>query len=407
MAAHPREEEESASYYDDPFEICHDVKRRTIFFKSPLVAAVALFVGSMFFLQTTLASNINFGSTSLQFGQGITQVVTCSNGSSLTITPRATFSNQSGSGAFNFSSFTVSNIPAGCDKETFTLRAYGSISSTALSIFDTSVASAVIYDNAGTFQSNSGAGLVVTTNSSSSFTATFTTPAALASSIAKITLESADGNAFAYNSIVFTPSTYLTMSPGITPGTGAFTIETWLKTASSIHGGDIIGNANSGGSLSFILDSATNLHIDGYGIAAYHYTPATALQPNTWYHIAISRDSSNNETVWINGVRSSTGVQTDTINYSSAAVGINWAVCTWCVAGSSTFNGERLTNLRVVVGSSLYNPNSATITVPTLPLSVVTNTKLLLLFNDASSITSDASGTQTITNNGTTFVSGQ
>jgi len=149
------------------------------------------------------------------------------------------------------------------------------------------------------------------------------------------------------------------------------------------------------------------LHNDGYRTTAYNYTTATSLQPNTWYHIAISRDASNKETVWVNGVRSSTGVQTDSINYSTYATGINWAYCTWCVAGSSTFNGERITNLRVVIGTALYDPNSANITVPTLPLSVVPNTKLLLLFNDASSITTDSSGNQTITNNGTTFVSGQ
>ena len=401
----PSSEDMDEYYHDDP-EIESPHSRR--FLTRPIVAGLALIFGGALFFQTTLAANINIGNSSVQFGQGITQVVACTTGSSLTVTPRASFINQSGSGSFYFSSFTVSNIPVGCDKESFTLRAYGPSSSTPLAIFDTSVASAVIYDNAGTYQSSSGSTLSVTTNSSSSFTATFTNPVALGSSVAKITLESSNGSApFDYNSIVFNPSSYLMISPGIAPGSGPFTIETWLKTASSIHGGDIIGNANSSNSLSFILDNANLLHIDGYGVTAYNYTTATSLQPNTWYHIAISRDASNKETVWVNGVRSSTGVQTDSINYSTYATGINWAYCTWCVAGNSTFNGERITNLRVVIGTALYDPNSANITVPTLPLSVVPNTKLLLLFNDASSITTDSSGNQTITNNGTTFVSGQ
>ena len=66
-----------------------------------------------------------------------------------------------------------------------------------------------------------------------------------------------------------------------------------------------------------------------------------------------------------------------------------------------------MSNLRAVVGTALYNPNSATITVPTMPLTNVANTKLLLNFNNAGSITVDSSGNQTVTNFGATFVSGQ
>ncbi len=197
------------------------------------------------------------------------------------------------------------------------------------------------------------------------------------------------------------------LSPGISPGNQAFTIETWIKTGSTVKGGDILGNSNTTGGLSFILDGATTAHIDGYGINAYHYTLPVTLQPNTWYHIAIARNASNQETIWVNGVRSTTGVRTDTINYSGTATGINWAYCTWCVANNSTFNGERLSNLRVVVGSTLYDPNSATITVPTMPLTNVANTKLLMTFNNSSSLAVDSSGNQTVTNYGATFASGQ
>jgi hypothetical protein len=136
------------------------------------------------------------------------------------------------------------------------------------------------------------------------------------------------------------------------------------------------------------------------------YTLPFTLQPNTWYHIAIARNVSNAETVWVNGSRSTSGVKTDPINYSGTATGVNWAICTWCVAGNSTFSGDRISNLRVVVGSSVYDPNSATITVPTMPLTNIANTKLLLTFNNSSSITVDSSGNQTVTNNGVTFVSG-
>jgi hypothetical protein len=213
--------------------------------------------------------------------------------------------------------------------------------------------------------------------------------------------------AFAYNSVAFTSSTYLTLSPGISPGSSPFTIELWLKTGSTVKGGSILGNSANSGGLSFILDSATQMHTDGFNQSATHFTLPVTLQPNTWYHIALVRDASNNETVWIDGARSTSGTQTDNRNYYSTAVGINWAHCTWCVAGNSVFNGERITNLRVLVGTALYNTASTTITVPTLPLTAITNTVLLLLTNSAGTLTVDTSGNQTITNSGATFITGR
>ena len=241
---------------------------------------------------------------------------------------------------------------------------------------------------------------------SNSFTASFATPLQV-----MVTRKSApryEFPAFAYNSVAFpNTSSYLMMSPGISPGTQPFTIELWLKTGSTVKGGSILGNSANTGGLSFILDNATTMHTDGFNQSATNFTLPITLQPNTWYHIALVRDGSNNETVWIDGARSTSGQQTDNRNYYSTATGINWAHCTWCVAGSSKFDGERITNLRVLVGTALYNTGSATITVPTAPLTAIANTKLLLLANSAGTMTVDTSGNQTITNNGATFATGQ
>lgn len=373
-----------------------------------LALLVLIFIGSSIFLKGTLAANITLGSGVVEFGQGVQVTTACSGSTPLTVTPTTSFSNQSGAGAFYFKSFTISNIPTDCYGKSFTLSAFDSTTATSLSIFDSSSKDVVIYNDNGSFLSASGSSVIVTTNSNSSFTATFSAPAALSSRVARITLQSSDGTSpYNYNSVAFTSNTYMMLSPGISAGNQAFTIETWLKTGSQVNGGDIIGNANSQGGLSFILDSATNAHIDGYGINAYHYTLPVTLQPNTWYHIAIARNSSNDETVWVDGVRSTSGVRNDTINYSGLATGINWAYCTWCVQNSSTFNGERISNLRVVVGSNVYDPNSATITVPTMPLTNIQNTKLLMTFDSAGSIAVDSSGNQTVTNFGTTFASGR
>lgn len=360
------------------------------------------------FLKGTLAANISLGGGIVEFGQGVQLTTACSGSTPLTVTPTATFANQTGQGAFYFKSFTISNIPSGCFEKTFTLNAYDSATTNSLSLFDSTSKNVSIYNDNGNYLSASGSTVSVTTNSASSFTATFSAPAALSSNVARITLQSSLGvSPYNYNSAAFTSSTYMTLSPGISPGTQAFTIETWLKTGSTVNGGDILGNSSTNGSLSFILDGATNAHIDGYGIAAYHYTLPVTLQPNTWYHIAIARNGSGAETVWVDGVRSTSGVRTDSINYSGVATGINWAHCTWCVTNSSVFNGERISNLRVVVGSALYDPNNASITVPTMPLTNVTNTKLLMTFDNSGSIAVDSSGNQTVTNYGATFASGR
>jgi hypothetical protein len=373
-----------------------------------LPTLILILIGSTFFLKGTVAANVNLGGGIVEFGQGVQVTTACSGSTPLTVTPVASFSNQSGVGSFYFKSFTVSNIPSGCNGKSFTLNAYDSTTAISLALFDGTSKDVVVYNDNGSYLSVSGSAVTVVTNSSSSFTATFASPAALSAQVARITLQSLLGaSPYNYNSVAFTSGTYMKLSPGVSPGAGAFTIEAWIKTGSTVKGGDILGNSANTGGMSFILDSATNAHIDGFNQGAYHYTLPVTLQPNTWYHIAIARNGSGAETVWVDGVRSTTGVQNDPIDYYSYATGINWAHCTWCVAGSSTFNGERISNLRAVVGTALYNPNSATITVPTMPLTNVANTKLLMTFSNSSSLTVDGSGNQTITNYGATFASGQ
>lgn len=362
---------------------------------------------SPFLFKTTLAANISLGSSSVEFGQGIQVTASCAGSTPLTLTPVAAFVNQSGGGDYKFSAYTLSGIPNDCDGVTFKLSAYTSDSATPLALFNTNSSTSSVGKDGANYTLVNGTGSTITTNSASSYTVEFTNPVSLSALVSRITLQSSASVVPTYDSILFgSTSAHLSFTPGISPGTQPFTIEFWFKTDSSFDGGSILGNSNTTGGLSFILDSDSQAHIDGYGIAAYTYSIPT-LQPNTWNHIAIARDGSNRETIWVNGVRSSTGVQNDTINYAGTATFINNAHCTWCVTGSSKFNGERLANLHVVVGSTLYDPTQSSIVVPSMPITSVANTKLLLLFASSGAITSDSSGNQTLTNNGVTFVSGQ
>jgi hypothetical protein len=395
------------SYFDDPEIITKQPIDRRL---KALSLILVLFVSS-FFIRTSLASNISLNSqTARDFGQGISQTVACSGTTALTIKPTATFVNASGNSAAHYlSSITVSNIPSNCYLQTFLLKAFGDSSSNPLSIFNSTSTIASIFDNSGTFVVGANmTGATVVTNSSSSFTVTFTNPVALTKDVAKITIETTNAPPlFNYESIQFTSAGYARLNTGLSFGSGAFTIETWFKTGSSIHGGDILGNDATSGGLSFILDNSTMMHTDGFNQSATNFTLPITLQPNTWYHFALARDGSSNETVWVNGQRSTSGVQSDSRNYYGTASGINWAHCNWCVAGSSVFDGERIASYRIVIGSTVYDPNTATFTPPAAPLGLVPNTKLLLLAKSAGAFLNDEGGNQTLTNYGTTFTSGQ
>ncbi len=228
--------------------------------------------------------------------------------------------------------------------------------------------------------------------------------------------ETAAGAGANNNSLEFgSASSYLSLSPGINFGSQAFTFETYFKTGSVIDNGFFLG-VGDGNGLSINIHSANEIQIDGFCIDATVFVLANSIQVNTWHHLAVARDASNKETVWLDGVRATSSynrwtnaptpaVFTDTRNYNGNTTGINKSdACAHCnQPGDRDFNGVRMTNFRVVVGSSVYDPNSATITLPTTPLTNVTNTKLLLNVVDSSSATTDASGNQTITNTSVVF----
>ena len=197
-------------------------------------------------------------------------------------------------------------------------------------------------------------------------------------------------------SIAFSGSSQsLTMSPGITPGTGAYTVDCWFYPTSA-KAGVIFGNNGNANQMTVEVYNLTTIGIDDYDNSVQYFTvPIMSL--NTWYHLAVVRDGSNNETAFLNGVRSSTGMVSDSRNFSTASTHIGFGNNV-----GNYFYGN-ISNLRVVVGSNVYDPTQSSITVPTGPLTNVTNTQLLLLANSSSTILTDGSSTQTLVNYGATW----
>ena len=174
-------------YHDDPID--EPVVRR----KKPSAifsSAVLLLAGGLF-LNTTLAANINIGTGGkVEFGQGIAVTTACSGSTVLTATPKTSFVNSAGAGSYYFSSVTVSGIPESCNGVDFQISAYDSTTSTALPIFGETKTVASIWNNGGSFQGGKGWLGSNITSGNGTFTVSFTTPVALASTVERLTLQS-------------------------------------------------------------------------------------------------------------------------------------------------------------------------------------------------------------------------
>jgi len=195
----------------------------------------------------------------------------------------------------------------------------------------------------------------------------------------------------------------LQMSSGFSVETGAFTFETWFRLTEVpwdqnyfvLLGADPNDAVNQR-ALSIVIPDPNTIRYDSWRYGPANFT-VPKLSVNTWYHLIMVRDASMNLTVYLNGSRSTTGIFNNTSLMTNnigitRSVGVN--------PHGKRFSGL-LTNVRMVVGSALYDPTQSSITVPTAPLSSVTNTKLLLLANSAATVATDASGTQTLSANGT------
>jgi len=180
----------SEYYHDDPVDFSEPKSK-----KFPGFVAFLLFIfagGS--FLQTTLAANISLNSGGqVEFGQATAVTVGCAGSSNLTLTPRSSFVNASGAGAYYLSSVTVTGIPNSCYGKDFQISAFDNNAGTsALPIFNGTKTTATVYNNAGTFQQGFQSNGTTVSSTSGGFTVTFSTPVALASNVVKLTLQSTE-----------------------------------------------------------------------------------------------------------------------------------------------------------------------------------------------------------------------
>ena len=227
------------------------------------------------------------------------------------------------------------------------------------------------------------------------------------------------------SAVVYTPlagslqfngsSQFLSLVPGFALGTGAYTIEGWFyNNANYTSQRALVAPQNPGGAanaLSLFTLDAQSFQLDAYGGGggrSYGF-PSNTLQINQWQYIILNRNSDQRETMWVGtfvntsslvtcsratsasgGTSPSGGSQINNLNYSG--------VCNNIGKFYGGYWPGFITNLRATVGTAVYDSTSATVTAPTQPLTSLANTQYLML---GAAVTTDTSGVQTVTNNGT------
>ena len=156
-------------------------------------------------------------------------------------------------------------------------------------------------------------------------------------------------------------------------GSGDFTVEYWLYTNSFNSTGNVFDGRDAGSGNSFITNTNTSGQHRLWYPGGYRITSTTTMSANSWYHIAIVRNSGVVK-MYIDGVAESQTWSTTT-NFTGQTVTLGTEVD----GASSPFHGY-ISNVRIVVGTAVYTSNG---TAPTSISTAVANTQLLLNMTNA------------------------
>lgn len=159
--------------------------------------------------------------------------------------------------------------------------------------------------------------------------------------------------------------------------TGDFTVEMWVYpiTLNATNGATVF---SCGATSLFQLNtlgagtkiewySTTNPSIISVSYSGY-------LQLNQWNHLVACRTGTT-LAIFVNGTR--LGTATDNTSYDLSQLYLSYQ------PGSSHFLNGYMGDVRVIKGSGPYNATQSTLTVPTAPLTAITNTQLLLSCTNA------------------------
>ena len=168
----------------------------------------------------------------------------------------------------------------------------------------------------------------------------------------------------------------LASNAAFTVGTGDLTIEAWVYIT-SFGGGATAGyNGIISGRLLTTEYPGLGLVLDNYKFSFTIFNNSAALidsvqaPTNQWVHVVGVR-SGTNAALFVNGVRKASSTNSENGTSSVMIIGRFYDA-----TDDYYFNGY-ISNARLVKGTAVYDPTQTTLTVPTTPLTAITNTSLL------------------------------
>jgi hypothetical protein len=206
-------------------------------------------------------------------------------------------------------------------------------------------------------------------------------------------------------------SSRVTLTPGIVVGgtsTTPFTVEGWFYSTVTpgTNSGPVLISTDTASTnpayikaLTINVSTPTQIVVDSNGAAQQAFNFAETMLVNTWYYVAVSRDSSGNLQVWlgkdgdVNATASTTGRQP--LNTTAwELTGLSNTIGAFVPAGRYTTG--YISNLRVD-STGLYATDAANIPMPTEPFAELAGTVFLQNTDELT----DETGTQTLTAVGT------
>jgi hypothetical protein len=183
-------------------------------------------------------------------------------------------------------------------------------------------------------------------------------------------------------------------------GSGNFTLEAWVyRTVNTVTQMILAQSDNStaaGSAWTFYVLSSNKLVSNVYyGSSFITLTSSVDVPTNAWVHVALVR-TSGTVSQYINGSRDGTSasLSSNSLNDVAQTVGI----------GATNAGNDRLTgylsNIRIIKGSGPYDATASTLTVPTAPLTAITNTQLMLNTVSGALFADSSTNSFTITRNG-------
>lgn len=199
----------------------------------------------------------------------------------------------------------------------------------------------------------------------------------------------------------------LTMSNIPAVGTGAFSIEYWIKYKNLafnniyVHenGQVVFGSGSVTGGLA-LLHKSNELQVNNYLVTNNTFSiptqaiPSQTWELDVWYHVAVSRNVAGQLTVFVNGYRSPDGSESNLINYNLVPTIVGSWRNTKGFGTTNNFIGQMF-GLRMLIGTTAYNPTLSQVNFPRFAPVTTVDTKLLMLA-PTSSIYSDVSGTGSV-----------